>query len=149
MRAEEIAGTCAMVIDEFFLPSVNQLTGSLQSDFWCPTDPARVASGQWLPFERGTMVAVDGDPLVYVYYESGSWEQVPRAEGDAPEGIPQVPAPFAGVLAAEGRYMLLGEPLQEEPLQSETLIQPFGGGIALGNRSSAQILFMARSDLRF
>jgi hypothetical protein len=104
------------------------------------------------------MVAIDGDPLVYVYYEDGTWEQVPRGDGNVPpdapgqEGTdtrPLLPMPFGRVLAGEGRHLLLGEPLQTEPARSETIVQPFFGGLAVGNKNSGQILFLARSKLRF
>lgn len=158
VAGEAVVGTCAMVVDEFFLASVAQLTGELQMDFACPTSPARVVVGEWLPFERGMMVALENEPLVYVYYENGTWEQVPRANVDLPPSVPDrelpadrivIPMPFARVLATQGRHVLLGEPLQSEPWRVRTVIQSFLGGVALGDARGGQVLFLARSQLRF
>ena len=158
VAGEAVVGTCAMVVDEFFLASVAQLTGELQADFACPTSPARVVVGEWLPFERGMMVALENEPLVYVYYANGTWEQVARANADLPLGAPDrelpadrtiIPMPFARVLATQGRHVLLGEPQQSEPWRVQTVVQAFLGGVALGDARAGQVLFLARSQLRF
>jgi hypothetical protein len=146
-----------MVIDDFFLPRVAELTGSLQADFACPTAAAEVAPGEWMSFEQGTMVAIAGSPLTFVYYADGSWEQVARDAALAPsEGVEEgsseiaaLPPPFAAIYAAKGRHILLGRPLQETALQTETLMQPFMGGVALGSRSDGRILLLERASLRF
>ncbi len=155
---EAIVGTCTTVVDEFFLNTLAQMSDELLSEFGCPSGPASFALGEWMSFAQGMMVAIEGMPLVYVYYANGTWEQVASGDGnliphaDAPaehDEIPQVPAPFWGVLATQGRYLLLGEPVQAVPLQGETAIQPFIGGVLIGNRNSGQILLLARSMLRF
>jgi len=151
---EEIASTCAAVVDEFFLSMIAELTGELLAEFSCPSEPARVAQGEWMSFAQGMMVAIEGTPLIYVYYASnGAWEQVPSGDAIAlPEESEEVappPAPFAQAWLSEGRNVLLGEATQAEPLRSETIVQPFGGGILLGRRSDGQILLLARSKLRF
>lgn len=155
---EEVAGVCTTVIDEFFLATVAEAAAPLQTEFGCPTKPATVAIGEWLPFVEGAMVAIIGESRVFVIYANGTWEQVVRGENDlspnAPgaavgEGNPVLPPLFARILASQGRHLLLGEPLQEEPVRSETLIQPFIGGVILGNRTNGQILLLPRSKLRF
>jgi hypothetical protein len=135
---------------------VGQLTGDLQADFACPSAPARIVFGDWLTFERGVMVSLAADPLVYVYYEDGTWEQVaPSDAGDSeagssqPEGIANIPLPFSSVLAAEGRHLLLGEALNDAPVGENSVVQPFLGGVAVGSQDSGRILFLARSKLRF
>lgn len=153
-QEEALVGVCAMVVDEFLMPSVSQLTGPLQREFACPTAAAHIGAGEWMPFARGMMVAVDGEPLIFVFYENGSWEQVARdlpLPPDAPEHADRtlVPMPFARVLATDGRHLLLGEPLQSEPNRGLTVVQRFVGGVALGNQESGQVLFLARSQLRF
>jgi hypothetical protein len=45
--------------------------------------------------------------------------------------------------------LLLGEPLQSEPNRGLTVVQRFIGGVALGNQANGQVLFLARSQLRF
>jgi hypothetical protein len=65
------------------------------------------------------------------------------------ENAPALPKPFAEVLAASGRHLLLGEPLQAAPLRDATVVQSFLGGMALGRQSGGEILFLARSKLRF
>lgn len=154
---QEMAGTCAMVIDAHLLASVAQLPDDDQRDFVCPTAPARIVMGEWLPFEHGLMVALADEPLVYVYYDSGNWEQVARAteipnDSTLLENSPvlmSLPQPFARVLAAEGRFVQLGEPLATEPWRGDTVIQPFTGGIVFGNIERGQVLFLARAKLRF
>jgi hypothetical protein len=155
---EEVASVCPTVVDEFFFATATGLTGSLQDDFACPTKPAAVAQGAWMPFSQGVMVAVEGEPLVYVYYANGSWEQVARGEGDLPPDAPaaedasggvNLPPPFGSIWAAQGRHLLLGEATQPEPLRSEILIQPFSGGVMVGNKSSGQVLLLSRAKLRF
>jgi serine/threonine-protein kinase len=151
---EALVGVCAMVVDEFLMPSVLQLTGPLQREFACPTAAAHIGAGEWMPFARGMMVAVEGEPLIFVFYENGSWEQVAREmplppDGPLPADRPVVPMPFARVLATDGRHLLLGEPLQPEPNRGQTVVQRFIGGVALGNQASGQMLFLARSQLRF
>jgi hypothetical protein len=151
-----MAGTCSSVVDAYLLPSVAQLPAELQADFACPAGPGRLVTAEWLRFERGVVVAIVGEALIYVYYENGTWEQVaqgggpPEAgEGEPVEGRPTLPLPLGRVVGAQGRYLLLGEALQTTPTVSETVIQPFMGGIAVGNLSGGQILFMSRSRLRF
>jgi serine/threonine-protein kinase len=155
---EEVVSVCPTVVDEFFFDAATGLTGSLQNDFACPTKPAAVAQGAWMPFSQGVMVAIEGEPLVYVYYANGSWEQVARGEGDLPADVPaaednsgrvKLPPPFESIWAAQGRHLLLGEATQPEPLRSETLIQPFSGGVMVGNKSSGQVLLLSRAKLRF
>lgn len=151
---EALVGVCAMVVDEFLMPSVSQLTGPLQREFACPTAAAHMGAGEWMPFARGMMVAVEGEPLIFVFYENGSWEQVARdmllpPNGSLPADRPVVPMPFARVLATGGRHLLLGEPLQSEPNRGLTVVQRFIGGVALGNQANGQVLFLARSQLRF
>jgi hypothetical protein len=160
---EAIVGACAMVVDERLLASVAQLEDNYQRDFACPTAPARVVVAAWLPFARGMMVSVEGEPLVYVYYEDGTWEQVARASGDLPADALErdLPAnrlalapPFARVLATQGRHVLLGDPLRPEAWRGETVVQPFVGGlalgyVALGSMGDGQVLFLARAKLRF
>jgi hypothetical protein len=141
------------VVDEFFLSTVTTLTGDLLAAFTCPSEPARVVQGEWMSFEQGTMVSIEGTPLVYVYYAgNGAWEQVTSSDAATPavenvEAAP--PAPFAQVWLAQSRNLLLGAPTQTEPSGGDTIVQPFGGGILLGRRSDGQILLLARSKLRF
>lgn len=158
VEGEALVATCAMVVDEFFLSSVAQLSEGLQTEFSCPTSPARAVVGEWLVFERGIMVAFENEPLIYVVYENGAWEQLARADGNLPLNAPErelpaertlVPLPFARVLAAQGRRVLLGEPLASEPWRGKTVIQSFLGGMALGNARGGEVLFLARSKLRF
>jgi hypothetical protein len=155
---EEIAVACSMVPDGFLLPKVAELTGALQLDFACPTEPAEVAAGEWMAFERGAMVAVAGSPLVYVYYADGSWEQVVSEPSSPPPAAPEgegsgspatLPPPFGAIYAVLGRNLQLGQPLQAAPLQSETVLQSFVGGVAVGNKSDGRVLFLAGSKLRF
>jgi hypothetical protein len=155
---EELAHVCATVVDEFFLTAVAALTGEMFTEFSCPSAPAHLVPGEWMPFEHGTMVATAGSPLVYVYYASnGEWEQVVGADANEPadvvspveNGEVAPPAPFAPIWLAEGRRFQLGEALQTEPLRSETIVQPFDGGVLLGSRSDGAILLLARSKLRF
>jgi hypothetical protein len=144
------------VTDAYLLASVAQLPAELQSDFACPSGPGRLVTAEWMRFERGVMVVVAGEALIYVYYENGSWEQVARGDGppggeagEIVEGRPTLPLPFGRIVGAQGRYLLLGEALQDAPTVSDTVIQPFIGGIAVGNLSGGQILFMSRRSLRF
>jgi serine/threonine-protein kinase len=153
--SEEMAGVCSEVVDEFFLPTISSLTGSDQSDFACPTEGAEVATGGWLPFERGAMVALDGQTFVYLYFADGTWERVATSDVNAPldapldTELPPLPSPFAEILASEGRSFQLGQAMQTEPSQGEIIIQPFGGGVVIGNRNSGEVLLLARSKLRF
>jgi hypothetical protein len=138
-----------MVVDEFFLQTVQGLTGDQQRDFACPTEDARVATGAWMPFARGVMVALDGQPIVYVYNADGSWEQVVIGDVVPDTELPPLPTPFAAIWASEGRNLRLGDAQQAEPQQGEIVIQPFGGGLMIGNRNSGEVLLLARSLLRF
>jgi hypothetical protein len=154
----DVVATCLAVPDEFFFAKIQELATDQQAEFACPTEAAQSVNAEWLSFEHGIMVAVDGAPLVYVYYDSGAWEQVPTAENPQDERTPPeegtrereaLPQPFARVLASQGRAITLGELTSEEPLRAETLIQRFNGGVLLGNKDNGQILLLARSKLRF
>jgi len=134
------------------------MSSDVRAGFDCPTKAADSYSGLWMPFAQGVIVALDGTPLDYVYYANGAWEQVsigdkgdttstPSTEG-GDSGI-SAPAPFAQVLASEGRSTLLGDPTQTEPTRAETLVQTFSGGVLVGNKATGQILLLARSNLRF
>jgi hypothetical protein len=149
--SEEIAGACSTVPDEFFISKVNSLNSEEQLELVCPTEAAEVTTGAWLPFERGTMVALSGQPFVYLYYADGSWEQVvsggvtPSPEID----LPPLASPFVEIWASEGRNLRLGNALSADPQQGEVVVQPFVGGLMLGNRNSGEVLLLARSKLGF
>jgi serine/threonine-protein kinase len=150
--SEPIAGVCSAVVDARIMLKVQELTGELQADFACPRRAAEVTSGEWMAFEQGTMVAVAGSPLIYVYYADGSWEQVAGSDapaGESGEGIAEVPPPFAQVYGTNGRHLLLGEPLQTQPDENETLTQAFIGGVAVANGNDGRVLFLAGSKQRF
>jgi hypothetical protein len=146
------------VVDNFFMEDAKAMPSDIRADFDCPTKEAESYSGLWMPFAHGVMVALDGTPLDYVYYANGAWEQVSIDDnGDttstpSPEGGDSgisAPAPFAQVLAAQGRSTLLGDPTQTEATRAETLVQKFNGGVLVGNKATGQVLLLARSNLRF
>lgn len=146
---DEVASACAMVVDEFLLPYTIGLEGEMATKFSCPTAQAEMIVGEWLNFERGSVVVIDGSPVVYVYYADGSWEQV-SAGDDAVASDEQVSLPprFAAVLIPMGRHIRLGN-VQGEPVRSEMVRQSFSGGILLGSKASGQVLFLVRDHLQF
>lgn len=152
------AGTCLGGADEFFIAQIQALPTDQQAEFACPTKALQNVRAEWLFFEHGAMVAIDGAPLVYVYYDDGIWEQVPvNANGrerlpppgeDQPERD-DLPQPFAHILASQGRGTRLGELINAKPIGAETMIQRFSRGVILGNKDNGQILLLARSKLLF
>lgn len=151
----DLVGACVGIADELFFPKIQALPVDQQAEFACPTTAMQSVGGDWLSFEHGVMVALDSDPVVYVYYDNGEWERVPVAERR--ERAPDVesgrdrkepPPPFARVLASQGRALLLGKLIDANPVRAETLMQPFTKGLILGNKDSGQILLLARSKLK-
>lgn len=145
--AEEVVSACPAVVDEFLLPFTRGLEGKMAMDFSCPVAQAEIVVGEWLNFEHGSVVVIEGSPVVYVYYEDGSWEQVSVGD-NAPDEQASLPPRFAAALIPAGRQIRLGN-LQGEVTRSESVRQSFSGGILLGNKANEQVLFLVRDHLQF
>ena len=98
-------------------------------------------------------MAIEGTPIVYVYYANGTWEQVAWGCGFAVHTrgrrrVAGVGLALCRGLASQGRHLLLGEATQVEPLHSDTVFNPLMA-VFFWQRSDGQILLLARSKLRF
>jgi serine/threonine-protein kinase len=153
-ESEVLAGTCANVVDEFFVGAMVDIEEGVRSEFSCPTAPAYIAQGAYLAFEQGFMLRLDEDPVIYVYYEpAGEWEQVVTVElsgdGAAAPGVEGGPSGvFGQVWAANQRHLAMGPAVQSVPETIEALVQVFSGGILVGNRADGAVMVFPRSRLR-
>ncbi|GIV79265.1 MAG: hypothetical protein KatS3mg050_3659 [Litorilinea sp.] len=158
--SEGLVGTCATVIDPFFLHVVSALDESIRPQFLCPNGPALATNGEIWRFEYGFMLHLDETPLIYVYYDlTQEWEQVVNTwrEGDpVVTGVVEPPASnlyqpergFGRVWEEHQRQVSLGFATTAAPTPFAAIMQSFPGGILIGNRDDGAVYLFLRSKLR-
>jgi serine/threonine-protein kinase len=159
VTGEGVVVGCPYIVDQALAAAAAELATTAPEEFACADANALHGTGELLPFQRGFMVRIAGDPIIYIYYEdTQQWEQKASRwhEGDpspSPETTPDAPdlflpqPEFADLWIDEGRRTLLGFATASQPQQFPAVLQTFPGGILIADAASDQVYLFRRSGL--
>ncbi|MFO7632495.1 MAG: hypothetical protein R6W76_08150, partial [Caldilinea sp.] len=138
---------CLSQAEETLQRYLTGLAPDQRASIGCPLAAAQVGPAQMTPLERGYMVGLNEVAELYiVYLSAGAWEQQPITDDGVPADLPQPPdgrylptGRFVSLWAADGRWERLGFAVEPEPVDFTVVIQPFEGGVLIGNRDTTDV----------